>query len=300
MTETEPKPQTLKKDRRDRYDRIFVRNQDSMHILMPFMMPKRCDNEALLQQDIDISAIEKYVQEKNAQNPAFKYTFFHVIAAALAKTIILRPKMNYFISGDRLFERRYVELAFVVKRQMSEKGAESLAKCRIDPDGISPIEQVHSFVEKFVTMVRKENKQENTSDAMDILAKLPRFLCRFVFWALNTLEYFGIYPKSLAKMDPCYTSVFISNLGSIGMNANYHHIYERGTVSFFCIIGKKGPKPVCDEDGSLRVANCVSLGLTIDERIADGYYFSRSIALLQHLLSNPELLDLPASAPIEF
>ena len=287
-----------KKDRRDRADRIFVQNQDSMHILMPYLFPKRTDNEAVLGQIIDITAVEEFVAKKNAENPSFKYTFFHVIAAALAKVIILRPKMNYFYSGYRLYERRDIELSFVVKRALDEKSEEALAKIQIDRGGASPLEQVHSAVEKFVTMVRKDKQLEGTAVKMNFLGKLPRFLLKFVFFVLRRLEYHGIYPEVLKNDDPSYASVFITNLGSIGMHADYHHLYEYGTTSFFVIIDKKQPRPFYKEDGTFEIKNSIKLGMTIDERIADGMYFANSLKLLNHLLQHPELLDLDASAPI--
>ena len=37
----------------------------------------------------------------------------------------------------------------------------------------------------------------------------------------------------------------------------------------------------------------VELNMTVDERIADGYYFSKSMKILQYFLQNPELLDRP-------
>jgi pyruvate/2-oxoglutarate dehydrogenase complex dihydrolipoamide acyltransferase (E2) component len=43
----------------------------------------------------------------------------------------------------------------------------------------------------------------------------------------------------------------------------------------------------------------VDLGLTIDERIADGYYYSKTIKLLMKLLENPELLEKPLNAEVE-
>ena len=45
---------------------------------------------------------------------------------------------------------------------------------------------------------------------------------------------------------------------------------------------------------------CDVLGITLDERIADGYYYSKSIRLLKHLLQNPELLELPANQEVEY
>ena len=42
------------------------------------------------------------------------------------------------------------------------------------------------------------------------------------------------------------------------------------------------------------------IGLTVDERIADGIYFAKSVMLVKKLLENPELLDLPIDTPVEY
>lgn len=289
-----------KNDRRDRYDRIFLKDLDAMHIIMPHLMPKRCDNEAVLAETIELEAINAYLEKKNADNPEFKYTWFHVITAAIAKVILLRPKMNWFISGDRLYERRDIVAAFMVKKKFADDGEEAVAKFTLDRNGGSPVEQIHDYVRDFVTKVRVKGEQDGATDAMDFFKKLPRFLIKFAFWVLKRLEYHGIYPKSLQKEDPMYSSVYISNLGSIKMSANYHHIYEWGTISFFAVISEKQMTPVFQADGSYTMKETIKLALTIDERIADGYYFAKSTRLLRHLLQHPELLDLDASADIEY
>ena len=44
----------------------------------------------------------------------------------------------------------------------------------------------------------------------------------------------------------------------------------------------------------------VDIGLTIDERIADGYYYSRTVQLLKTLLENPELLEKPLNEEVDY
>ena len=58
--------------------------------------------------------------------------------------------------------------------------------------------------------------------------------------------------------------------------------------------------PVYDEDGNVTMRQTLDLGLTVDERLADGYYYSKSIRLLKHLLQNPELLELPVSEEVQY
>jgi hypothetical protein len=43
----------------------------------------------------------------------------------------------------------------------------------------------------------------------------------------------------------------------------------------------------------------VEIGVTIDERIADGYYYSKTVRLLKYLLQNPELLEQPFETEVQ-
>lgn len=283
----------------DRWDAYRLRGLDPVHVMMPYMFGDRTSNEAVLGEVMDLTEVDKYLAKKNAQNPEFKYTWFHFITAAISKAILLRPKMNYFIAGGRYYERKKIQVAFNVKRQLSDEAEESMAKFVLDPEGGSPMEQVHDYVHKFVTKVRKENQNVGVDDMLKFLSHLPRFAWRIMSWALKRMEYYGIYPKSLAMDDPCYSSAYLTNLGSIKMNADYHHLFNWGTISFFVTIGEKKMRPYFKEDGSYEMRNTIKLGLTIDERIADGYYFAKTLRLVRKIFQNPELLDEPAATPIE-
>lgn len=284
----------------DRKDGYLVRDIDQVHALAPYILPNRADNEAVLTDVIDMTNVIRYIEEKNKNNPEFKYTFFHFIVAAIAKTIVLRPKMNRFYSGHRLYDRKELLFSFVVKKKFSDNGAEVLATIKIDPDSdVTPIEQVYEKVKKIVYSVRKENKQDSTTDKMDLLLKMPRPILRGAMKLLRYLEYHGWYPKFLMYDDPYYSSVFLSNLGSIKMSADYHHLANWGTNSIFGIIGEMKPMPFYNSDGTVDVKQGLKLSLTIDERIADGFYFANSIKILRKLFECPELIEMPIKSPVE-
>ena len=289
-----------KPNRKDRKDAWYIGGLDSIHVMMPYMFGPRTKNEAVLGEVVDLTAVDAYLRKKNEADPDFKYTWFHVICAIFAKTVMLRPKMNWFISGHRFYERKDIALSFAVKRKFADDAEEAMARFVLDREGGSPLEQVHVYVRDFVRKVRVENKTEGITGALDIVQHLPRPLFRLLASTLNWMEYHGWYPQALAKDDPCYSSVFISNLGSIRMNADYHHLFDWGTTSFFAVIGQRKLRPFYKEDGSFEMRNTIKLGLTVDERIADGYYFSKTLALMRHLFAHPELLDEPAATPVEF
>lgn len=279
----------------DRSDGYLVRDADTMHRLMPHILPNRADNEAMVTETIDLTAVNEYLAKKNDPMPDFKYTLFHVICAALAKTIALRPKLNRFYAGRKLYDRKWMNFTFTCKRHFNDHSDEALAIMKIDPDSeVSPLEQFHSKVEKFVNHVRKEDKQDSTTDIMDVLVKLPRRLLRSLVSFLGWLNYHGWYPLSLIKEDPYFSSVFVSNLGSIKMKAEYHHLANWGTNSVFVVISEKKMNPVFAPDGSYEMRETVNLSITLDERIADGYYYAKSVKLLKAILEHPELLDVPA------
>lgn len=284
----------IKRKRGDRKDGYLVKETDPLHAIAPYILPNRADNEAVLTEIVDMTNVIEYINKKNADNPEFKYTFFHFICAALAKTIVLRPKMNRFYSGHRLYDRKDLLFSFVVKKAFSDNGAEVLATIKIDKDSdIPPLEQIYEKVKKIVYSVRKTDETDSTTDKMNILLTMPRPILRFAMRILRWLEYHGKYPKSLMYDDPYYSSVFLSNLGSIKMSADYHHLANWGTNSIFVIVGEKKPMPFYNEDGSVTVKEGLKMSLTIDERIADGFYFANSIKIMRKLFETPELIEKP-------
>ena len=65
------------------------------------------------------------------------------------------------------------------------------------------------------------------------------------------------------------------------------------------VISEKKMRPFFKDDGTYEMRNTLKLGLTVDERIADGYYFAKTLRLVRKMFQNPELLDLPAATPID-
>ena len=283
----------------DRRDARWVREADPMHTFMPYLMPRRTDCEAFIRETIDLTPINAYLEKKNADSPAFRYTFFHVIACALAKCFFLRPYMNRFIAGRRLYERNDVTMAFVAKKVFSDRGGETLIYLRARED--DTLDTIHGRIWEKVSRVRGENADEgSTMDAMGILARLPRPVLQLVMWTLNALDYFGRVPRALIDGDPNYASIFITNLGSIKLNAGYHHLNNWGTNSFFTVIGEKRMAHVVDREGGDSIREVLEIGLTVDERIADGYYYAKTVKLLKHLLAHPELLERPIEEEVDY
>ena len=280
----------------DRIDATLVRDNDPLHFFMPYLYPNRADNEAVLQEEVDLTALNAFLAEKNKGLTTDKYTLMHAVCTALVRTITLRPKLNYFVKGNRLYHRNDISLSFVVKKQFADTGKEALAFRKFGPE--TTIDSLHQTIMEEIHDCRSD-KVDNSTAGMELLTHFPRWLMRIAIRILFLLDYYGRVPQALIKADPNYSTVLISNLGSIKLSANYHHLSNWGTCSLFLVIGEKHMAPIFQPDGSYEMHEMVNLSITLDERIADGYYYAKSIQIFKHLLQHPELLNERADKEVE-
>ena len=282
----------------DRKDGIWLKDIPAMNRLMPTLMPNRADNEAYLTVDIDLRPMNAYLQKLNEGRTTDKYTFFHLVSAAIGKAFILRPKMNRFIVGSKVYQRREVTIGFTVKKQFNDHAEEALAFFTYDPK--ETLESYHAKIMHHIHLTKSDTEKDTSTGAMDIICKLPQWMitsiAKFVVW----LDKHGWAPLSLVGSDPNHAAIFLSNLGSIGLEAGYHHLVNWGTNSCFVVTGKKYLKMEYDRDGNGDLHEVLPISVTLDERIADGYYYSGTMALVKELLTHPELLELPADTPVEY
>ncbi len=283
----------------DRPDARWLRELPAMNQIMPIIMPNRADNEAYINVDIDLRPLEAYLEKKNVGlDKSHRYTYFHLICMAIAKAFVLRPRMNRFICNNKVYERDDLTLGFTIKKQFSDKAEEGLAFITIQED--STLDSFHDELMGIIHAIRKDGSCDTSTDAMDILTKLPHWLMTGIVKSVRWLDQFGRAPKDMIGSDPNHASIFLSNLGSIGLECGYHHLVNWGTNSCFVVIGKKYRKMDYDKDGNADLHEVIPMGITLDERIADGYYYSGTVALVKELLAHPELLEAPANTPVEY
>ncbi|SCX04448.1 2-oxoacid dehydrogenases acyltransferase (catalytic domain) [Lachnospiraceae bacterium YSD2013] len=278
----------------DRRDGKVIRDIDSMHYIMPLMYPNRCDNEAFMTLHINLEKTEEYIKQKNKENPDNKIAIFEIIIAATLKAIRLRPHMNRFIANKTMYQRNELTAAFTVKKNFRDDGEETLARV-VAEDG----DTLDTINKKVVDQINFcKTGTDESSEAMNFIQKLPGK--KFIGVMARMLDRHGLMPKSVIATDPYQCTVVLTNLGSIGMNIGYHHLMNWGTTSIFIVIGKKHNRPHYDKDGNITMRREMSLSITIDERISDGFYYARSLRLLKKLIENPELLELPIEEEVKY
>ena len=282
----------------DRRDARWVK-APGLQTVMGYLLPNRTDCEVYINDTIDATELLKYLERKNAEHPAYKTTVFHAAVVAMARMVKERPMMNRFIQGYRMYERDEISISFVVKRRFADGADESLMV--LVPGDEDTLDTVSRRIVGDVKETRKSESATGGVDALlDGLARLPRFLLMAIVRVVRWLDFWGINPKALTDGDPNYTTILTSNLGSIKTPSVYHHLNNYGTNSIMITIGTLHKEEVLMPDGTREIRDVVDYGATLDERIADGFYFARSLKLIRHVFAHPELLDQPIGQPSGF
>ena len=283
------------KDFGDRRDAKLIRDVDGIHVAMAQLYGGRCQNEAYISEQVDLQPLKDWIAKHPDEE--FKYTFFHVLVAALLKLLIVRPKLNRFISNRHYYQKDERSIGFIVKRQFADDAAEGMAIVKAEEK--TNIFDVHEAIKAQVIPQKQGKNNSGTEDALDIFKKLPHWLTCIIFNTIMRWSKKGRLPKSLVEGDSNHCSAFVTNLGSIGLKCGYHHLAEYGTNSIFVVIGQKHMTPFYDENGKITMKETLDVGLTVDERIADGYYYAKSMKIFRKVLENPELLELPFETEVE-
>ncbi len=291
--------ETYKRRFGDRRDARWVRDVPGLTTLMMHIMDKRTDAEVYLNDKIDVTELMKYLERKNAQHPDYKTTVFHCFILAVGRMVRERPKMNRFIQGRRMYERNEISLSFVAKRRFTDHAEEALMF--FTPKDEDTIDSFSYHVAGEVKEMRKsEHSTGGIDSTIDGFAKIPRILLIPVIGLIRILDFWGVNPKALTDGDTNYSTVLLSNLGSIKGPAVYHHLNNYGSNSIMVTIGTIHKEELVMDDGSRQLRDVLEIGATLDERIADGFYFVRSLKLVKYIFAHPELLDRPFGEPSGF
>ncbi|NLE26872.1 MAG: hypothetical protein GX625_16335 [Clostridiaceae bacterium] len=282
----------------DRYDGRRLRTLDPFSRMIPYIMKKRSESQNLFDETISIAQTEKYLHEMR-RGEFKKIGYLHIIIAAIVRTLALKPGLNRFIAGGRIYARNEILISLVIKKQLNEESPETSIKLNFNPT-----DTIFDVAEK-INSVIEENKKEETSNnadkAVGIFNLCPGFLLRFLVWFLTKLDSIGCLPRIIADLSPFHSSVFVTDLGSLGVKPVFHHLFEFGTNSIFIAFGIKQREKNIHKDGSHIISERKTMNIKIvtDDRITDGFYFAQAFKLFRSLLQSPEQLELPPEQVIE-
>lgn len=264
-----------------------IKNISGLSQISIDLKPRRCDSDVYINQKIDVTNLVNYIEEK--KDKGIELTYFHAFVTAIGKLIYNRKKLNWFVSNRHVYEHNEIIISFVAKLDFNDKSEEVMILVPISPnDNIISIS--NKIREKIIKIRSGNNKDEGANKAIQVLGKLPNIVRIPIVGVFKWCDKKGFLPKSLIKDNLYYSSIIVSNLGSIKCGAIYHNINDFGACSSLATMGEIKDE-LCIIEGKKVIRKICEFGINIDERIADGYYFAKSIKLLESFLDNPKMLE---------
>ena len=273
-----------------RSDGTLVEKLSATRAIMPLLMQTRTESAVYFEQELDVTDTMKFIEQYNAQHPEQKITLFHVYMWAVAAAFHERPRMNRFVSGGRIYQRKGVFISFAAKKKKMDDEA-ALVTIKREMPAAATLSDVAKLLNADIKSGRSDAPRPEDRE-LALTQKLPQFMVRLGLWAMKLADRWNLLPASVIAHDPCWSSMFVANLGSVGLDAAYHHLYEWGNCPFFAALGRT--KEVHTPTGTRLVA---TVKYSFDERIDDGLSCAKALELVKQRVESPARFDNVVSLP---
>ena len=273
-----------------RIDAKRVKDYMGMEQISIDLKPSRAISTVYCKYKMDVTELHKYIEKKKKDDMP-NLTYFHAFLTGLGRVIYHRPKLNRFVANRHIWEHNTVSIAFVAKIAFNDRSEELM---NIVPfNKTDNIRNISDYIYDKVHAIREgKAKKEGANNIIDVLGHLPNIIRVPIVEFLKWLDRIGKLPKSIQEDNLYYSSMIVSNLGTLKCDAILHNINDFGTASIFTTMGEVKEEEVLI-DGKKEKRLMVNFGVNLDERVADGFYFIKSIKMLQYLFDHPELLEEP-------
>ena len=257
--------------------------------LMPILIGSRLESTIYMHQEIELNKTIPFMTRWNENRPEGRrrLTVMQVLLTAMARSVAQRPWINRFVSNRRHYQRNNISFSFVTKKTLSDSGREANVTMPFRPD--DTLDDVSARFARYVDQAQSDAGNKSTDD-VDGFERLPVPMLRLILGAIRFLDRRNWITRGMIRLFPFYCTAFLTNVGSLGMNAPYHHNYELGNTGVFISLGKVNRQKALDDAGNIYDRIYCEVTYTFDERIVDGIYSGRTIKIIKHLVENPELL----------
>jgi hypothetical protein len=272
-----------------RPDARVVADLSTMRRFMPYVSPRRNDSLFYMIQEIEVEAALEFLEKRNQHRPADRpITLFQLFLRSCSQALYLRPGVNRFVKGGKLWQRNDELISFSALKEIKDGSLMLMVKRRFHPT----TETLEEMADRIYECLRtsRSGRKTTSDNEMKLLLMLPGFVIRFLMFLIRVADNLGVLPRVMMDGDPLYTSVVLANLGSIDYPAGFHHLWEYGTASLFGVMGKIEP----GANGRRKV----SVAWTYDERINDGLYSYFTLTGIRERLENPEMLVKTQGEPV--
>ena len=272
-----------------RADGRVLKEIDPIIALTPYLMPMRCDAQVMSNYKLDYEKMARYIVEQGGKG--HKLTFMEIIFAAFVRSVSQIPEINRFVVNKRLYARTQLTISFVVLKDTGDpnKIEENTVKCSFDPRDTR--EEEAGEEEFYIEQNRREEADNSTMKVAKLL--LNPILANTVVAIARITDRYGILPKYILDASPFHTTMFFTQMASIGMPAVNHHIYNFGTTSLFVSMGTIQRETQAAPDGTVKRKRWLPAGFTADERICAGKEWAKLVERMMYYIDHLEELETP-------
>ncbi|MBI5546847.1 MAG: 2-oxo acid dehydrogenase subunit E2 [Deltaproteobacteria bacterium] len=281
-----------------RYEGEPVESESVEQRILPFLLKGRNDSVVYYEQMVDAGVALAWLERTNAERaPNERFTFFHVALGAIARAMSLRPKMNRFVIDGQIYQRKWLDISFMVKKERRDDAATSAVKVRFSSE-----DTLEDMARKARAAIQRGRSKEHTSSEREMALglRLPRLALKAVVAGVRLLDSLNLMPRKMIEADELYATMFLAFLDGLNLEAPFHHLYEWGTISIFGSVGQVERRALVNARGEVEVRQVFPVRWTFDERVTDGFYAGRTMELFQKIMLDPQVLEQRSAFPASF
>jgi hypothetical protein len=199
-----------------RSDAVLITGLSPERAIMPYLMPGRNESAVYHEAVYDISKTRQWMRAYNRSKPSGAATLFHVFLWACGKALNEFPDLNRFVSGGRFYQRNRTEISFAAKQTFSPGAPLVVIKVPFPP-----AQAFERAVHRITIAIdeARSGAERAMARKLKLALMLPGPLLRVAIGCLRSLDRANLLPKRMLANDPMYASMFVANLGSIGLGS---------------------------------------------------------------------------------
>lgn len=231
--------------------------------------------------DVDLGRTLPYLEALNA-GAAHKVTLTHLVGKAAALAIADVPSVNAIVRRGQLHARSSIDVFF----QVAYEGGENLSGAKVAHADRLSLSEIAAELARGASGIRSHAEHPlSRSDAR--LSRIPTFLRALALRAVETAVYdleldlsrFGV-PRD------AFGSVMVTNVGGFGLAHAFAPLVPFSRVPFVVTIGAIREAATVVE-GTVSARPLVSIGVTLDHRVLDGYQAGKLARRFSEIIEHP-------------
>ncbi len=241
--------------------------------------------------DLDLEPARKFLAELKCQGIE-RVALAHLIAHAIATSLVVQPELNTIIRWRRLFRRPRIDAFHQVL--LLGRGRNRLRHADQGGCTVRGMEDLTGF-EQAVAHTKAVAATRNGETEAALLQKnliplIPFFLIR----AFLQLSSFFIYALNiriplLGLTEDPFGSFIISDLAALGAQSALMPLPPYTRVGLLLGIGVAQKKAWVDDNGQVSVREVSRICITFDHRLADGVHLSEMQRVFCACMAQPEI-----------